>query len=222
MSIYDGRGINKEAKYTIEKMIKDFKKIRALLHREQKRALIILSGLLLVGMFFEILGLGMLLPILTILLNPDQLSVLDYITFIDLFFNYILRLSFYFFIIFCIYIFKTLFLVFINYKQNVILENIGISIQNELFSKQLFKPYEHHLYRDFSEIIKDVQLEVFFFISFCRSLITFFVELALVISILATILYLEPQGALVIGTIFGVLDIFSSTLQKKIKKCGEK
>ena len=32
-------------------MIKDFKKIKALLPREQKRALIILSGLLLVGMF---------------------------------------------------------------------------------------------------------------------------------------------------------------------------
>ena len=71
-------------------MIKDFKKIRALLPREQKRALIILSGLLLVGMFLEILGLGILLPILTILLNPEQLSnVLAHFTFIDLkAFNY--------------------------------------------------------------------------------------------------------------------------------------
>ena len=66
-------------------MIKDFKKIRALLTIEQKRALIILSGLLLIGMFFEILGLGMLLPILTILLNPAQLSeVFVHINFVDL------------------------------------------------------------------------------------------------------------------------------------------
>ncbi len=205
-------------------MIKDFKKIKALLHREQKRALIILSGLLLVGMFFEILGLGMLLPILTILLNPDQLwKVLDYITFVDhSLYTYTEVVVFSLFSLFFVYTFKTLFLVFINYKQNVILENIGISIQNELFSKQLFKPYEHHLYRDFSEIIKDVQLEVVFFISFCRSLITFFVELALVISILATILYIEPQGALVIGTIFGVLAIFFLQLsKKKLKVWGE-
>lgn len=205
-------------------MIKDFKKIRALLPREQKRALIILSGLLLVGMFLEILGLGMLLPILTILLNPEQLSnVLAHFTFIDLkAFNYNDVVVFSLFSIFFVYIFKTLFLVFINYKQNVILENTGISIQNKLFSNQLYRSYEHHLYRDFSEIIKDVQLEVFFFISFCRSLIMFFVESALVIAILATILYLEPQGALVIGSIFGVLGFFFLQLsKKKLKVWGE-
>lgn len=205
-------------------MIKDFKKIRALLPREQKRALIILSGLLLVGMFLEILGLGMLLPILTILLNPEQLSnVLAHFTFIDLkAFNYNDVVVFSLFSIFFVYIFKTLFLVFINYKQNVILENTGISIQNKLFSNQLYRSYEHHLYRDFSEIIKDVQLEVFFFISFCRSLIIFFVEFALVTAILATILYLEPQGALVIGSIFGVLGFFFLQLsKKKLKVWGE-
>ena len=205
-------------------MIKDFKKIRALLPREQKRALIILSGLLLVGMFLEILGLGILLPILTILLNPEQLSnVLAHFTFIDLkAFNYNDVVVFSLFSLFFVYIFKTLFLVFINYKQNVILENTGISIQNKLFSNQLYRSYEHHLYRDFSEIIKDVQLEVFFFISFCRSLIMFFVEFALVIAILATILYLEPQGALVIGSIFGVLGFFFLQLsKKKLKVWGE-
>ena len=124
--------------------------------------------------------------------------------------------------LFFVYIFKTIFLVFINYKQNVILENIGTSIQNKLFSNQLHKSFEHHLYRNFSEIIKDVQLEVYYFISFCRSLITFFVELALVIAILATILYLEPLGALVIGTIFGVLALFFLQLsKKKLKVWGE-
>ena len=66
-------------------MIEDFKKIRALLPRAQKKALIILSFLLLIGMFFEILGLGILLPILTILLNPEQLSeILVYVTIVDL------------------------------------------------------------------------------------------------------------------------------------------
>tara|TARA_B100000925_G_C22008550_1_gene474894 strand:+ start:303 stop:2036 length:1734 start_codon:yes stop_codon:yes gene_type:complete len=198
-------------------MIKDFKKIRALLAIEQKRALIILSGLLLIGMFFEILGLGMLLPILTILLNPAQLSeVFVHINFVDLdVFSYNDIVVFCLFSLFFIYVIKTFFLVFITYKQNVILENIGISIQNKLFSKQLFRPYKDHLYRDFSDIIKDIQVEVVFFISFCSSLITLLVEAALVISILATILYLEPRGAIAIGAIFGVLSLFFLQLSKK-------
>lgn len=205
-------------------MIEDFKKIRALLPRAQKKALIILSFLLLIGMFFEILGLGILLPILTILLNPEQLSeVLAYVTIFDLtVFSYNEVMVFCLLSLFFIYVFKTLFLVFITYKQNVILENIGISIQNKLFSKQLYQPYKDHLYRDFSDIIKDVHVEIIYFVSFCRSLITFLVEIALVISILATILYLEPRGALAIGTIFGVLSlIFLRLSKKKLKVWGD-
>ena len=205
-------------------MIEDFKKIRALLPRAQKKALIILSFLLLIGMFFEILGLGILLPILTILLNPEQLSeVLAYVTIFDLtVFSYNEVMVFCLLSLFFIYVFKTLFLVFITYKQNVILENIGISIQNKLFSKQLYQPYRDHLYRDFSDIIKDVHVEIIYFVSFCRSLITLLVEIALVISILATILYLEPRGALAIGIIFGFLAlIFLQLSKKKLKVWGD-
>ena len=205
-------------------MIEDFKKISALLPRAQKKALIILSFLLLIGMFFEILGLGILLPILTILLNPGQLSeVLAYVTIVDLtVFSYNELMVFCLLSLFFIYVFKTLFLVFITYKQNVILENIGISIQNKLFTKQLYQPYKDHLYRDFSGIIKDVHVEVIYYVSFCRSLISCLVEIALVISILATIFYLEPRGALAIGTIFGVLSlIFLRLSKKKLKVWGD-
>ncbi len=205
-------------------MIKDLKKIRALLPRQQKKALIILSGLLLIGMFFEILGLGILLPILTILLNPDELSeVLAFITIVDLtVFSYNEVLLFSLFSLFFIYVFKTFFLVFITYKQDVILENIGISIQNKLFSKQLYQPYKNDLSRDFSDIIKDLKVEVILFVSFCRSSISFLVETAMVISILATVFYLEPKGALAIGTIFGVLALFFLQLSKrKLKVWGE-
>ena len=167
-------------------------------------------------MFFEILGLGILLPILTILLNPDQLSeFLSYISFVDLtIFSYNNIVVFCLLSLFIIYVIKSFFWI-ITYKQNIILENIGISIQTKLFSKQLYQPYRDHFNRDFSQIIKDVQLEVIFFISFCRSLIIFIVEVALVISILATILYLEPHGAMAIGLIFGALALIFLQLSKR-------
>ena len=138
-------------------MIKDFKKIKALLHREQKRALIILSGLLLVGMFFEILGLGMLLPILTILLNPDQLSkVLDYITFVDhSLYTYTEVVVFSLFSLFFVYIFKTLFLVFINYKQNVILENIlEFQFKMNFFQNSYLNPMNITFIETFQKLLK--------------------------------------------------------------------
>ena len=93
-------------------MIKDYRKIRDLLSfQEQKTALIILSVLLLFGMFFEILGLGILLPILTILLNPDQLSeFLSYISFVDLtIFSYNNIVVFCLLSLFIIYVIKSFF-----------------------------------------------------------------------------------------------------------------
>ena len=54
-------------------MNKDFNKILSLLERGQIKSLVILFVLLLVGMLFEILGIGMLLPILTAITSPDRL-----------------------------------------------------------------------------------------------------------------------------------------------------
>ena len=98
----------------------------------------------------------MLLPILTILLNPDQLSkVLDYITFVDhSLYTYTEVVVFSLFSLFFVYIFKTLFLVFINYKQNVILENIGISIQNELFQNSYLNPMNITFIETFQKLLK--------------------------------------------------------------------
>ena len=47
------------------------KKFNYLLSGDQKRQLIVLAGLLLIAMIFEMVGLGILIPALGLLLNPD-------------------------------------------------------------------------------------------------------------------------------------------------------
>ena len=49
-------------------------KIRLLLPIGQKRALATLAGFLVVGIFLEIFGLGILVPILTFILDPEKLG----------------------------------------------------------------------------------------------------------------------------------------------------
>ncbi|MDB3862208.1 ABC transporter ATP-binding protein/permease [Flavobacteriaceae bacterium] len=206
-------------------MIADFQKIRQILTKNQKKALVLLSGLLFIGMVFEILGLGILFPILTFLLDPEKMRVmLDNITYFDFsVYSYNEILIFCLASIFIVYLSKTLFLVYLTYKQNIILENIVAFIQKRLYSKYLFQSYKNHLYKNLSQMMKDVQLESIYFKNFFRSMLTLIVELALVSSIILTILYLEPAGAISIGLIFGSLALLYFQVTKgKIKKWGDK
>lgn len=204
-------------------MISELKKIKQILPKRQKKALAILSLLLFVGMIFEILGIGILFPILTVLLDPNQMRIMlnDFSYFDFSVYSYNEILTFCLFSIFVVYLSKTLFLIFLTYKQNVILENTGAFIQKKLFSKFLFQPYKNHLYKNLSQMMKDVQLESIYFNSFFRSMLTIIVEIALVLSIVLTILFLEPKGAAAIGLIFGSLALLYFQLTKrKIKKWG--
>ena len=204
-------------------MIADFQKIRQILPKNQKKALVLLSGLLFIGMLFEILGLGILFPILTVLLDPEKMRIwLNEITYFDFsVYSYNEILIFCLVSIFIVYLSKTLFLVFLTYKQNIILENVGAFIQKRLYSKYLFQSYKRHLYKNLSQMMKEVQLETIYFNSFFRSVLTLIVELALVFSIVLTILFLEPKGAMAIGLIFGSLALLYFQLTKrKIKQWG--
>ena len=206
-------------------MIAEFQKIRQILPKNQKKALVLLSGLLFIGMVFEILGLGILFPILTVLLDPEKMRMsLDNISYFDFSgYSYNEILIFCLVSIFAVYLSKTLFLVYLTYKQNIILENVVAHIQKRLYSKYLFQSYKNHLYKNLSQMMKDVQLESIYFKNFFRSMLTLIVELALVSSIILTILYLEPLGAISIGFIFGSLALLYFQVTKgKIKNWGNK
>ena len=206
-------------------MIAEFQKIRQILPKNQKKALLLLSGLLFIGMLFEILGLGILFPILTVLLDPKKMRIwLNEIAYFDFsIYSYNEILIFCLISIFVVYLSKTLFLVYLTYKQNIILENVVAHIQKRLYSKYLFQSYKNHLYKNLSQMMKDVQLESIYFKNFFRSMLTLIVELALVSSIILTILYLEPVGAISIGLIFGSLALLYFQVTKgKIKKWGDK
>jgi len=206
-------------------MIAEFQKIRQILPKNQKNALLLLSGLLFIGMLFEILGLGILFPILTVLLDPKKMRIwLNEIAYFDFsIYSYNEILIFCLVSIFVVYLSKTLFLVYLTYKQNIILENVVAHIQKRLYSKYLFQSYKNHLYKNLSQMMKDVQLESIYFKNFFRSMLTLIVELALVSSIILTILYLEPAGAISIGLIFGSLALLYFQVTKgKIKKWGDK
>ena len=169
-------------------------------------------------MVFEIFGLGILLPIISMLLDKDYLKSNYYLNELFSHFNYIPENDFLVYILFfliIIYSIKSLFLIYLSYRQNRFLSNITAYISNSLFNNYLNQSYSFFINDNISRLSKNIQLEVNYFSIFFKSIITLIVEGGLVLSILITLIIIEPLGATVIGLLFGFLALIFIQFTKK-------
>jgi ABC-type multidrug transport system fused ATPase/permease subunit len=205
-------------------MISEINKIKFLLSKRQKKRILILTFLLFVGMILEVFGLGILIPALTILLDSEKAFDIQFIRNISILIPGIEKKHIIYLILLAIailYFLKTLFLVFLNYVQNKFLSNLIATITNKLFSSYLNQPYDFHLKNNVSRLIKNLQIETNHLKSFILSLITLITEGGFVISILFTIIYIEPIGAISIGVFYGFLSaIFFQFTKRKLLSWG--
>ena len=205
-------------------MIAELKKINFLITRRQRLGLVLLAILLLLGMVMEVFGLGILLPAITLILDPDIINKNEYFGSISDYLGLDSHLKFVFYflaIVLIIYLIKTLFLIFLTFKQNRFLNNINAYISNLLFEKYLRAPYSFHLSRNSTSLIKNLQVEVIYFQVYCLALLTIVIESGLVVAVIATLIYIEPVGAISVGLFFGVLSyLFYSIFKVKLKGWG--
>jgi len=206
-------------------MLETLKKINFLITKRQRKGLVILTMLLFVGMILEVFGLGILIPALSILLDPEIIEKTPVLHNIRDHFSELSNQSFliiFLLSIVLIYFIKTLFLVFLTHKQNRFLSNITAFMSNKLFESYLKQPYSFHLNRNVSELIKNIQLEINFLNTFLLSLITIFIEGGIVLSVLATLIYIEPIGAISIGVFYGLLSVlFLQFTKRKLNSWGQ-
>jgi len=206
-------------------MLSTLKKINFLITQRQRIGLVILTFLLFIGMFLEIFGLGILIPTISIILDPEITDKTPFILTIRNFFSELSDLSFallFLGALVFVYLIKSVFIVFLTNKQNRFLNDIVAYISNNLFINYMNQPYSFHLNRNASELLKNIQIEIAGLSVFLLSLITLFIEGGFTISVIATLIYIEPIGALSIGLFYGLLSVsFFQFTKNKIKKLGK-
>ena len=200
-------------------------KINSFISNSQRNKLLFLIILLMIGIFLEVFGLGILIPILTLILEPEVLNKNELIKEIYEFLDFTSYMSFlYSFLFFTtiLYIFKTIYIGYLSYRQNRFIANLIADISNKLFFKYIYAPYNFHIKNNSSRLVKNLQLEVYNFSNVCSSIMTIIVESSLLLSIIITLVYIEPIGAITIGIFFGLLSfIFYQFTKKKMKVWGE-
>jgi ABC-type multidrug transport system fused ATPase/permease subunit len=194
-----------------------FKKISFLLSPQHKKQLMVMGGLLLIGLVFEMMGLGIIIPVLALLLSPD--IVHDYPS-LQPFFHFLgdptqgqlvlIGMSG----LVLVYLLKALFMIFLAWRQSKFSAEMYVYFSNTLFLGYLLQPYSFHLRRNSALLLRNIQGEVGTFNGISQSVISLLIEFSAALGIALMLLIIEPVGATVV-TFFLLLSGYGFHLATK-------
>ena len=200
-----------------------FHKINKILKKNEKKSLLILIIFVLVGMIFEVAGLGVLIPLISIIIKPD--FIIDNKLILDIFylsnFNRFELIIIILGVVLIFYIFKFVFVTYLSFRQNRFLSNLNASVTKRLFKTYLNQHYSFFLKKKSSNIIKIIQIETSYFNTVCTGIISLVVEGLLFTAVLITMIVIDPYATIIssISIIFFSY-LLSNFLKKRLTSLG--
>ena len=201
------------------------KKIFGLLDVKQRPQAIILLCLMSIGMLLETLSIGVVIPVLAMISEPDILDRypgivsavpgLDDASQIQLIIGCMLLMV-------GIYTIKNCFLAFLTWRQADFAFGVMTSLSQNLFNGYMYQPYNFHLKRNSAELIRNISSEVQYFSNSIIAITSIAAELLVLLGIVVLLVVVEPFGAIfVIVAIALVSAIFYQVNRKRVLRWGE-
>ncbi len=199
------------------KYIKFFKYI---LNKKEKVKVLYISILMALNTMLELLSVGLILPVITILMKKDLNFLPENLYEITKNFEYFDLLKIVLSGLVIIYVFKNLFIFFYNYQQSLFLKNLHIRIVSDLFKRYIFQNYSFFLQKDTGSILRNLNISRI--VSLCLvSYLTLALELSVISCFLIYILYLNFSTSFIITLIFVSFGlILYKTTRKKLHLWG--
>jgi ABC-type multidrug transport system fused ATPase/permease subunit len=195
------------------------KKIVGLLNTDQKKKIFFLVALVLLSSGIELLGLGLIIPAIGILVEPNYLNQFSKFDLISSFFNFpsqekIIIVGIV--LIVLVYMLKGFFLSYSIFWQNKFVTDFHLYISKKLFSKYLNQIYVFHLDNNSSDLIRNINIEAQSLYSSLLAIMTLFMELVLMLSITILLIQMEPLGTILIIIFASLVGICFSKFSKSI------
>ena len=203
-----------------------YKKISLIISNKRRQQMFFLLILLIIGMALEMVGLGVILPVLAVVLDESTINnypkIISWLTNMGL--DSYRKISIFLVLLLpIVYFIKTIFLVLVNFYQNKFVQVTTRDIIDKLFSRYLNQPYESFVSRNSSEYIKVIQTETLYFSTYIQAVLTIITDAALTIAVLIVFMLVEPIGAVSIFLFFGLLSsLFFQLSKNKLKSWGKK
>src|SRR5688572_26676983 len=201
-----------------------FAKIRELLSPAQRRSAVVLFGFMLVGMALETLGIGLIIPVITLLTEADltrypvALGVIERLGNPDRRSLIVAAM----FTLTVLYLLKNLFLTFLAWWQTRFAFGIEVEMSQRLFTIYLRQPYTFHLQRNSSELFHNIGSEVGLFTAMVNHAMLLVTEGLVLLGIGVLLLWVQPVGAVVVALVLGgAAFIFHRATRMQISRWGE-
>lgn len=178
-----------------------------LLDTTQRHGAVFLAFLMLIGMGFETLSTGLVIPLMALLSRADLAS------------NYPVVPRFFaalgandpadwivvgLVVFLAVYVLKTAFLGFLAYWHTRFIYGVQIVLSQRLFELYLRQPYTFHLQRNSAQLIRNVTMEVASVSEAMYFGIQLITEVLVIVALSSLLFLVEPVGALTLGGILAV------------------
>ncbi|MFC1684678.1 ABC transporter ATP-binding protein [Pseudomonadota bacterium] len=197
-----------EAETLSESMPTMSAKIWGILTPDRRRGAVKLWLLMVIGMVLEMMGVGLVIPVIALLTQQDL--VLNYPILKNIF-NMLgspnqeaLVVSAMLALV-AVYLIKNLFLAFLIWQQGRFAFGLQAELSQRLFTIYLRQPYSFHLQRNSAQLVRNVQGEVALFInSAVTPGIQLLTEGLVFLGLGSLLMMVEPQGTLIVVAIMGL------------------
>jgi len=201
------------------------KKLASILDRQQKMSIAGLMVLILIGGLLETIGVSLILPLLSAILDEESFAANPAVTFFMDLFGFEEIRSFIYLLLFALifmYIFKGLYLLWLTYVQSRFVNRNRCRCTTNLLSQYLHRPYEYYLYAETSTILQTIYGDmdnIFNLLMQCMNLVA---ELVVSVCLGAFLLLMDFKMTIVIVGLLLAVTIFISKVVKPIlNRIGE-
>jgi len=182
--------------------------------------------LMIVAAGLETLGIGMIVPFVGIITNPNMIQEQASLHYIFNLLNFQTTTAFIIFsvvLLLVIFVGKNIYLLFFNYAQFRLILNQQVKLSSTLFKSYLTKPYAFHLQRNTSELLRNINGEVAnVFQGIIMASFQLITEILVILCILCLLVITAPIATIVASVLLAVsVIIFFTFLRKKISALGK-
>lgn len=211
-----------------EKKVSFLRKIGYIFDRKQKMQLGILGVMIFIGGILETLGVGAMIPVVTALLDPDQLQeYIDTYPFLQKICDVLsvenagqLTMSLLILLI-VIYIVKNLYILFLTYRQNTFITHNRNKMISRVMAEFLNRPYEQYLGADIPTVFRITDSDIPQTFNLMLAMLQLASEVVVSLLIFMVLLLQDVKMTLFILVIFGVMTLFIlKVLKPRLNKIG--
>lgn len=186
----------------------------------ERRSLIGVFALILIGTLLEALSVGMMIPVLSIIASEDRSISLIFFT-IDPSLNQAQLIQLAVGLMLMVYVFKNLFLTTSIWIQRGFLTKVTSRIASEVLEVYLRQTYAFHLHKNSSTLIRNTQDAQLIVAGGIEPMLTILAEGLIATALFLVLVIVEPLGTIcVVGLLLCATFIFQRFSNQKLQRWG--